>query len=204
VLRGQAAVDDVLVTTRDKTLTVASLGVTTADDALEVEDGAQAGALAALVKNLASSFGTTVIDAPSGVGGLVTTVLRCTDHVIVPVEPRALALRTLPAFLRAVQLVRRDNPRLRIAGLLTSMFDAASRADAKAVDEMKASFPEDILFRTVIPEDDLFEEANERSLPVALAPGGQRLAGLYMQLALEVRERTLMWESNDGETEDLF
>jgi chromosome partitioning protein len=204
VLRGQAALDEVLAATRDRTMAVASLGVTSAEDALDIEEHARSGALATLVREAAATFDFAVIDAPSGVGGLVTAVLRSAEHVIVPVLPRSLALRTLPSFLRAIQLVRHENPRLRIAGLLISMFDAASRVDGKAVDEIQASFPEDIVFRTVIPHDDLFEEATERAVPVALVPGGQRLAGHYMQLALEVRERTLMWESNDGEIEDLF
>ena len=61
-----------------------------------------------------------------------------------------------------------------------------------------------MLFRTAVPSDALFEEASLRAAPVALVPGGQRLAGLFIQLALELRERNLMWETSDVETSDLF
>lgn len=204
VLRGEASIADVVVPTRDGLMAIASLGASTADDVATVEEAARTGALGRLVAEISGSFRHTIIDAPSGIGGLVTALLGVSECAVVPVQPRALALRTLPAFLRVVQHVRRTNERLRIAGLVVTMFDQSSRLDVKADEEIRQTFPADVLFRTAIPVDELFEEATLRSLPVALVPGGQRLAGLYLQLALELRERNLLWETSDVETADLF
>lgn len=204
VLRGEARLADIVAPTRDGTLAAAALGVTTPDDVEAVEAAARSGALARLVAEIAAPYTHTIIDAPAGIGGIVTALLGASDSAVVPVLPRAMALRTLPAFLRAVQHVRRTNERLRIAGMVVTMFDAASRLDVKAEEEIRQSFPDDVLFRTVIPSDELFEEATLRSVPIALVPGGQRLAGVYIQLALELQERNLVWETHDVETADLF
>lgn len=204
VLRGEAAVRDVIAPTKDGLLAIASLGVNTAEDVVTIEEAAHSGALSKLVRDMARPFRQTVIDAPSGVGALVTALLAVSDCAVVPVQPRALSLRTLPSFLRAIQFVRRTNERLRIAGIVVSMFDKSSKLDVKVEKEIREAFPADVLFETVIPVDELFEESTSRSLPVALVPGGQRLAALYLQLAMELRDRNILWETNDVETTDLF
>lgn len=204
LLRNEAAVDDVVVTTRDGAMAMASLGAASADDVLAIEEWARTGKLAEVIRTIAGPYVNTVIDAPSGIGRLVETLLEVSHSVVVPVQPRNLTLKTLPSFLRAVQHVRRRNPELRIAGVVVTMLDVEAAADRRAWDEIRAALPEDVLFRTAIPADELFEEASLRSAPVALVPGGQRLAGMFIQLALELRERNLMWETSDVETSDLF
>lgn len=204
LLRDEATVEDVVAATRDGSMAIASLGVTTTDDAIAVEEWARSGELGRLLRKLAAPFVNTVIDAPSGIATLVEALLNVSQSVVVPVQPRTLNLRTLPAFLRTVQHARRRNPELRIAGVLVTMVDAAAPADRRAWDEIRLALPEDILFRSAIPADELFEEASLRSVPIALVPGGQRLAGIFIQLALELRERNLMWETSDVEAADLF
>lgn len=202
--RGEARLDDVLVPTRDGTMVIGSLGAATPRDVLEVEDWARSGKLGELVRDLARPYSTTIVDAPSGAGAVVEDLLAVSDAVIVPMPPRTLSLRALSGFLRTVQHVRERNPGLRVAGVVVTMYDGESRADRRALGELQTALPDDILFRTEIPRDDLFEEASVRATPVALVPGGQRLGGMFLQLALEVRERTQIWETTDVETEDLF
>ncbi len=204
VLRNEASLADVIAPTRDGQMAVASLGVSTPEDVRAVEEAASSGALGNVVREMAASFPQLIIDAPSGIGGLVTALLDLSDAAVVPLQPRALAIRTLPAFLRTVQDVRRRNERLRIAGLVVTMYDGSSPLDVKAEEEIRQTFPEDVLFKSIIPADPLFEEATLRALPVALVPGGRHLAGLYLQLAMELRERNLLWETRDDETSDLF
>jgi chromosome partitioning protein len=204
LLAERASPSDVVIPTRDGSMAIACLGASTPEDVERVEAAARSGELGALIRQLAGPYRQVVIDSPAGVGGLVTALLRFIDSVVVPIQPRALSLRTLPSFLRAVQHVRRDNPALRIAGVLVSMLDTAATGDMNAFDEIRKTFSEDTLFRSVIPLDALFEEATHRSLPVALVPGGQRLGNTFIQLALELRERNQLWESSDVETDDLF
>ncbi|MBP8810714.1 MAG: ParA family protein [Kofleriaceae bacterium] len=204
LVRETARLEEVVVPTRDGSMAVASLGIATAEDVHQVESWAASGKLAEIIARIAQPYVNTVIDAPSGIGAVVEALLTSAQSVVVPVQPRTLTLKTLPTFLRAVQHARRRNPELRIAGVVVTMLDADRPADRRAWDEIRAALPEDVLFRAAIPADDLFEEASQRAVPVALVPGGQRLAGMFIQLALELRERNLMWETSDGESADLF
>ena len=69
--------------------------------------GASGSGKSTLIRAIAGPYVNTVIDAPSGIGRLVETLLEVSHSVVVPVQPRNLTLKTLPAFLRAVQHVRR-------------------------------------------------------------------------------------------------
>lgn len=207
VLREECALADAIAATRDPSLSLASLGASTPEDVAAVELAAGSGKLGALVTQMAKPFTYTILDCPSGIGGLVLALLRSSDSVILPMQPKSLTLRTLPSFLRAVQHVRKSGkPLLRIEGVVVTMFSGSSESDARALEEIRASFPEDVFFQTVIPDDELFEKATMHQVPVALLPGGQRLARHFLELALEARDRSriLNREANDGEIAGLF
>lgn len=111
LLRNEASIDEVVVATRDGAMAMASLGAASADDVIAIEEWARTGKLAEVIRAIAGPYVNTVIDAPSGIGRLVETLLEVSHSVVVPVQPRNLTLKTLPAFLRAVQHVRRRNRR---------------------------------------------------------------------------------------------
>jgi len=204
-LRGEASPLDIVVQSRTDALSFASLGVATADDALFVEEQARGGALTPMLVALAEPYDFLIIDAPAGVGAIVAAILAAADGVIMPVLPRALTLRTLPAFLKAVQHARRSgNAKLRIEGVIVTMFRRESASDARVLEEVRATFPEDVFLHTVIPADELFEEATLQSVPVAMLPGGHRPSREYLDLALELRERTHTKETDHATTPGLF
>ena len=205
LLRQECSVADVVIPSRDGSMSIVSLGTSSPDDTLFIEEQARNGVLGETIAMLSGSHAYTIVDAPSGVGGLTTALLNASSSVILTVLPKALTLRTLPAFLRTIQYVRKGgNSRLRIEGVVVTMFDATSASDQDALDQIKRSFPEDVFFHTVIPLHPLFEEATVRSVPVVMLPGGQRVARSYFELALEVRDRNLLRETGDAEAAGLF
>jgi chromosome partitioning protein len=198
VLRGEAPLKDVLLASRQDALSFASLGVAGPEDAAFFEEKARSGAVTELLRAAAEPYDFLIVDPPAGIGSIVTAVLQACDGVVMPILPRALTLRTLASFLRTIQFVRRGgNPRLRIEGVVVTMFREDSRGDARVLEEIRGSFPEDIFFQTVIPANDLFEEATLQSVPVAMLPGGQKPARAYLDLAMELRQRTLAKEEHD-------
>lgn len=205
VLTGECSLGDVVLPTRSPSLAIASVGACGPEEALRLEEASKSGELAQLITTMAEPFRYVVVDAPSGIGGLVTALLSVSDSVILPMLPRSLTLRTLPSFLKAIQYTRHaGNRALRIDGVVVTMLRPNSRTDAVAVEEIQTLFPDDVFFHCMVPADDLFEEASQRSVPIAMLAGGQKLARLYMDLALEVRERSTSKEHGNGEITGLF
>ncbi len=203
ILKNECAPQDVVMYTRDGTLAVVGVGVLDPLDVVKLENEARRGNLGALVRALAEGFDYAIVDAPAGVGGIVTSMLGASDSVILAVHPRNLSLKTLPSFLKALKWTKRNfNPGLRLEGILLTMFDARNAAEAKALEEIKNVFPEEIFFKTAIPLDGRFEEASLRAVPVSMLPGGQEAARYYLDLTLELKERELFEKMKGDEDED--
>lgn len=205
LLRGEARASEVIAPSRDGALAVLGTGAKDPDDFKELEQRLCDASFASTLRGLAEPFSHAVLDAPSGVGRLTTALLLASDGVILPIVPRGLAVKTLPAFLKTIHQVRRGgHAKLRIDGIVIGMVHPGSAAEARLVEELRASLPEDVLFQTVIPHDEVFEEATSRGLPVLMVPGGKAVARAYLDLALELRERAFGIEDQDGETAGLF
>jgi chromosome partitioning protein len=205
LLAGECGPADVVHETRFPSLSLAGMGVCGSEEAMRVEEAANRGELARVIGALAEPFRYVVIDAPSGIGTIVASLLGIAHGVVLPVLPRALTLRTLPAFLKAVQRARANGNRsLRIEGVVVTMFRPDSPSDARSLEEIRALFPEDVFFHGVVPAHDAFEQASLESVPVALLPGGQKLARTFSDLALDVQERATVKEQSHAETRGLF
>ncbi|MBI4956384.1 MAG: ParA family protein [Myxococcales bacterium] len=205
VLLGRATPEEIVVPTRDGLLALVGMGRVDPADLGSLEEAARSGALGALVRRLAAGYGYTLIDAPAGAGSITVGFLAVSESVILPVQPRTLSLKTISSFLKVIHWTRRtSNPDLRLSGVLVTMFDAARRADVVAIEEVRSTFPPDVLFRTTIPLDDGLEEASVRAVPAWLLPGAEHAARSYMELALEVKSRAFEGELQDASGVGLF
>jgi chromosome partitioning protein len=192
VLRGDLAPADVVVKTRDESLSVAGIGDLEPEDVFLLEDDRQRERMAAAIRELASGYDFVFLDAPAGVGGLVATWLSAADSVMLVVTPRLLSLTSLPPFLGLLLWIQEHrNPRLALEGVLITMHDAGNASENEIIGELRGAFPAGSVFRVTIPADENFEVASERSLPVALLPGGAPLARPYLELAVELKSREL-------------
>jgi|CXWL01.1.fsa_nt_gi chromosome partitioning protein len=192
VVAGRCSPEEVRATTRDGVLTLVGMGDLTADRVPEIEAAARDGRLRAAVDAIASHDRYAVIDAPAGIGALARSALEIADGVILVVNSRAMSVRSIPAFLSLVKdVARQANPRLKLEGVLVSMFDTRSPSEGRMLDELRQTLPPDLLFRTVVPCREEVETASAACLPLALTKGAEDLARLFLDLALEVREREL-------------
>ena len=204
VLRGRAAADEVVAVTRDGSMGFVGVGEMDREDSTFFEARASEGDVANLIRDLSKGYNYTVIDTPSGVGSIVTGALMCSDGVVMPIQPRSLAIRTLPAFLKTIRWVRQGpNPDIRLAGILVTMYDETNPTEVKAYETIKANFPEELFFKTFIPFDSVFEKASVTSIPVALLPEGQTISHKFFQLAMELLDQ-YSTEETDGDVAGLF
>jgi len=193
LLKGGRALSDIIMQTRDRTLSVAGIGRMEPEDVFLLEDWAKDGKLGEVITAIASGFDYVLLDAPAGVGGLVTSLLSVSDSAIVVVLCKTLSLKTLPSFLALTKWVRdHKNPRLKLEGILISMMDRRNPLEAELLTEFKSTLPEEIFFKTIVPFEELIEKASNKSFPVALMPDSQQTNKYYIDLALELKEREML------------
>jgi chromosome partitioning protein len=207
LVKGEAGPDEVVVPTRDGKMSVLGAGTTEPEDALFLEKEARRGTIGKTIRSVSENFGYTLIDAPPGTGGIVTTLLGASDSVLVPITCTALAVRTLPMILKLVRRIRaRLNPSLLLEGVLVTMLDDR-QTSLEIYDEISGDFPASVLFKTVIPYDENFELASAKSVPAAMLPGADDAARAYVDLAVELKTREMEKQKEDaknGDTEELF
>lgn len=195
IVRDGLPPQEIVMTTRDPLLAVAGIGQPTPPEIFMLEESAHHGVLQQAVRSVAAPFDYVIIDAPAGIGSLVNSWLCASDGVILVVMARLLSLKTLPSFLSLTQWVReRHNPALRLDGVLMTMINREHACESELLEEFRTSIPEEVAFRTMIPADEMFERASIKSLPVALLPGGQQAAKCYLDLAVELKERELLYQ----------
>ena len=132
-----------------------------------------------------ASYDYVLIDCPPSLGLLTVNALSAADEVIVPVQCEYLALEGLGQLARTLELVRRSlNPRLRLRGLVMTMFDARTNLAAQVVEEVRAHFPQ--TFQTVIPRSVRLSEAPSHGRSILDYAPASPGAVAYRELAGEV------------------
>jgi chromosome partitioning protein len=208
LIRGDASAEEVVATTKDGAMSIVGSGVTTPADTICIEDAARDGRLQATIKGICGAYDYVFLDAPAGVGGIVTSLLSVSDGVILMLRCRTMVLKSLPIFLKLLREVRdQHNNTLQLEGALVTMWRGENELERQTLKELAQSVPEALFFRTVIPEDDNFEKASIKAVPVILLRGGRETARPYLELAMEMKERELLrgiGGVTDEQTDGLF
>jgi chromosome partitioning protein len=99
------------------------------------------------------------------------------------------ALEGLSDLVATVKRVRENlNPKLEIAGLLRTMFDARNTLAQQVSDQLEAHFGEKV-YRSVVPRNVRLAEAPSYGTPAVLWDPDSKGAQAYLALAGEVLER---------------
>jgi chromosome partitioning protein len=135
-------------------------------------------------------FEFILIDCPPSLGLLTVNGLTAADEVVIPLQCEYYALEGLGALLETVGLIRqRLNSKLRIAGVLLTMFDTRNSLCHQVAGEVRNHFPDQV-YKTTIPRNVRLSEAPSHGLPVALYDPVSRGAQAYRDLAQEVAIQT--------------
>lgn len=82
-----------------------------------------------------------LIDCPPSLGLLTLNALAVAGEVFIPMQPHFLAMQGMAKLLDTVRLVNKQiNPRLRIGGIVLTMFDAQTKLSAEVVGELEGFF----------------------------------------------------------------
>ncbi|MCC7351925.1 MAG: ParA family protein [Phycisphaerales bacterium] len=84
-------------------------------------------------------FDYILLDCPPSLGLLTINALSLASEVIIPMQAHFLALQGVAKLLETIQLVsRRMNPRLVVAGIVLTMFDAQTKLSNEVVAELNS------------------------------------------------------------------
>jgi len=127
-----------------------------------------------------------LIDCPPSLNLLTLNALCAADSVLVPIQCEFYAMEGLSQLLYTIELVQRKlNPRLKIEGVLFTMFDARTNLSVQVVDEVKKHMG-DRIYHAMIPRNVRLSEAPSHGLPITMYDEKSKGAESYMQLAQEV------------------
>jgi cellulose biosynthesis protein BcsQ len=133
-------------------------------------------------------FDFVIIDNPPNLGSFVICALNTADFALVPVK--AGSAFSVTGLLQAVRLINevriQDNKDLRFLRLLINQVDKRTLISRTLTEQIFRAFREDQIFRTAIPGNTAFEQAEAAGATIfrwnSSAPGAQAFRELAQEL----------------------
>ena len=130
-----------------------------------------------------------IIDCPPSLSMLTINAMTTADSVLVPIQCEYYALEGLSQLIHTIELVRdRLNKRLKIEGVVFTMYDARTNLSLQVVENVKENLDQNI-YKTIIPRNVRLAEAPSYGKPINLYDSRSTGAESYRLLAEEVISR---------------
>ncbi|MDG1234022.1 MAG: ParA family protein, partial [Pseudomonadales bacterium] len=127
-----------------------------------------------------------IIDCPPALGLLTLNGLVAADSVIIPMQCEYYALEGLSALMDTISRLKSSfNPRLKIEGLVRTMYDPRNTLSREVSLQLIDHFG-DAVYRTIIPRNVRLAEAPSYGVPILFYDKYSRGAKAYLALAGEV------------------
>jgi chromosome partitioning protein len=134
-------------------------------------------------------YDVVVIDCPPALNILTLNALTAADSVLIPMQCEFYALEGLSGLVNTIEQIRSGiNPRLRIEGILRTMFDPRNNLSNEVSAQLIQHFG-DRVFRTIIPRNVRLAEAPSFGVPALFHDKESRGALAYLALAGEMIRR---------------
>ncbi|MDX1685250.1 MAG: AAA family ATPase [Saprospiraceae bacterium] len=133
------------------------------------------------------------IDCLPSLGLITINALTACDSVIIPIQCEVYALEGLSKLKNTIELVREAlNPKLKVEGVLLSMFDKRLRLGKMVLQEIRDSLT-DPIYDVIIHRNSKIGESPSLGQPVILYAGMSKGSRNFMNLAMEFLKK-----NNDG------
>jgi chromosome partitioning protein len=156
-----------------------------------VQEVAREQTLSRVLQGAMNDYDFILIDCQPSLGLLTVNALTAADGVIVPLECEYFALRGVALLKTTIDKVKeRLNPRLRIDGVLGTMYDGRTLHGREVMQRLVEAWGDDV-FHTVIRRTVKFSDSTVAGEPITSYAGESAGAQAYRTLAKEVLARCL-------------
>ncbi len=141
--------------------------------------------LRAILDHVSGEYEYIFIDCPPSLGLLTLNALTAADSVLVPMQCEYFALEGLSQLVRTIKLVKNSyNKKLKIEGLVLTMFDRRNKLTYQVAKEVKKHFKAKV-YNTVIPRNVRLSECPSYGQPVMVYDKNSAGALSYTNLGAE-------------------
>jgi chromosome partitioning protein len=145
--------------------------------------------LARAIEPVVASYDFVLLDCPPSLGLITVNALSAADELIVPIQCEYYALEGLGQLLRNVRLIQQNlNPRLRLTGIVLTMYDRRTKLSEQVVAEVRRYFGPRV-YDTIIPRTVRLSEAPGYGRPITAYDSSSKGAKAYRRLAREFLAR---------------
>ncbi len=138
------------------------------------------------LSEITDSYDYVIIDCPPALGMLTLNALSAADSVLVPLQCEFYALEGLSALLDTVARIRDSfNTRLRLCGILLTMYDARTSLSRQVAAEVRSHFGGKV-FSVMVPRNVRIGESPSHGMPVLQYDPASTGAAAYRQAAKEL------------------
>lgn len=142
-----------------------------------------------LLEEIKVSYDYIIIDCPPSLNLLTINALVAGDEVLIPMQCDFYSLEGLSHLLKIVEIVeKRLNPKIKIAGILFTMYDRRNRLTEQVEEDVRSCLGE-LVFKTVIPRNIKLSEAPSYGKPAIIYDYKCAGAVAYMELTKEILGR---------------
>jgi chromosome partitioning protein len=190
LLTGEATVEQAAVPTSVPEMRLVPSHIDLAGAEIELASlNARETRLRKALESLPEGVACVIIDCPPSLGLLTLNALAAATSMLIPTQCEYFALEGLRHLVYTHQLVRsRLNPKLGIAGIVMTQFDARTTLSWDVLREVRRSYPAHVL-ETLIPRNVRISEAPSHGKSVLQYDPMCRGAAAYRALAKELLER---------------
>lgn len=129
------------------------------------------------------------VDCPPSLNVLTVNALTAADAVIIPMQCEYFALEGLSDLVNTIRKIRETlNPRLKIEGLVRTMFDGRNTLANEVSAQLCEHFGEKV-YNTIIPRNVRLAEAPSYGKPAIMYDVTSKGAEAYIALAGEILQR---------------
>jgi chromosome partitioning protein len=136
-------------------------------------------------------FEYIILDCPPSLSLLTINAMTAADSMLIPLQCEFFALEGLGQLLQTVKRIKQHaNPKLKIAGVLLTMFDTRTNLSHQVAEDAERYF-KNLVFKTTIPRNVRLGEAPSFGKPVLLYDATSAGAVSYFNLAREIMDSHL-------------
>ena len=151
--------------------------------------------IVAYLNDSRANYDYILIDCPPSLSLLTVMALVASDSLLVPLQTEFFALEGLTQLMKTIERIKKSlNPRLKIRGILLTMYDKRNKLSAQVEKEARDYFNNQV-YTTVIPRNVRLSEAPSHGVPVLIYDKSCSGSQSYLNFAQEFLKQENVMES---------